>query len=152
MADSTQKERLENYIKDILEACKNDPLRTEVAISNLKALSNAIKEYEEAPKYYNTMFETKGIPNSVSSQKATIESEYKFPVVGELEKIYSKKLKQAELLQLSKQLSPAIGVKISREATRSKLLLLQWFSLNWEAIRPKITELNLDKMVFDEPK
>ena len=90
MVDSAQKERLENYIKDIFEACKNDPLRTEVAITNLKALNNAIIEYEKAPKYYNAIIEIESQSNHVSSKKSAFESEYKCPVVGELEKIYAK--------------------------------------------------------------
>lgn len=152
MADSAQKERLENYMKEILEACKNDSLRTEVALANLKALNNAIKEYEKAPKYYNAMLEAESQSNLISSKKSSFESEYKFPVVGELEKIYSKKLKQIELQQLAKQLAPKIGLKLNRDTTRSKVLLLQWFSINWPTIRPKIFELNLDKMSFNEPK
>lgn len=152
MADSAQKERLDNYINEIFGACTNDSLRTKVAIENLKALSLAIKEYERAPKYYNAMFEGETQSNFTSIKKSAFESEYKFPVVGELEKIYSKKLKQIELQQLAKQLSPKIGIKINRDTVRSKVLLLQWFSINWTVIRPKIFELNLDKMKFDEPK
>ena len=73
---------------------------------------------------------------------------YKFPVVGELEKIYGRKLKQTELQALGVQLASKTGLKLERDTKRSKPLLLQWFYKNWTTLKPKIHEFNLNNMNF----
>lgn len=154
MTDSNQQAKLENYIKEIIAACKDDSVKLEVAISNFQALANAMKQYERAPRYFNAAFEEgEAQPNQIRMKVGRIETDSQsFPVVYEIEKIYGRKLKQIELQQLANQISNKIGLKIGRNVKRSKVLLLQWFSTNWATIHPKIYEYNFNQMTFGDGK
>lgn len=150
MSESNLHSRIAGYIHDIIEACRQDPSRLEVATTNFQSLVNAMKLYERAPRYFNMILEDAEAPhNAAGQEKRSNEADmYKFPVVGELEKIYGKKLKQTELQMLGNALANKVGLRLDRDTKRSKVLLLQWFSQNWTTIHPKIYEHNLNKMSF----
>ncbi|OHS98392.1 hypothetical protein TRFO_35241 [Tritrichomonas foetus] len=150
MTDSNQIARIQGYIQEIYDHCAANPNRLEVAITNLQALKSAITSYERAPRYYNAIFEDNDVQPIM---KRTIDNEndqYKHPVIGELEKIFDRKLKQSELKDLAKALSEKIQLRLDRDTKRSKIKLLQWFSNNWEIVHQKIYEFNFNKMAFDD--
>lgn len=154
MAEYNQQARIEAYIRDIIEVCRSDPAKLEVAIVNFQSLLDAMKLYGRSPKYYNNFIEdaeknsqlTQHFPYTGNNRKDN--DPYKFPVVGELEKIYGRKLKQTELQALGVQLASKTGLKLERDTKRSKPLLLQWFYKNWTTLKPKIHEFNLNNMNF----
>ena len=155
MSESTQHSRIAQYIREIIEVCKNDPSRLEVAIVNFQSLVNAMKAYERAPRYFNDILEEADsfipagqMPHIISQEKRHDGDPYKYPIVGELEKIYKRKLKQTELQALASQLSAKTGLRLERDTKRSKALLLQWFSNNWTTLQPKIFEFHLNQMQF----
>ena len=153
MTENTQQSKLEEYINEIIEACKNDDTRLQVAISNFQALCESMKSYDRAPNYYNAILEECGPQrNSVTIKSKLSGASDKNPVICDLEKIYNRKFKLNELKQLAKELSKVLELKLSRDEKRSRPRLLQWFSSNWKAIRPKIFECGLDKMEFEPPK
>lgn len=149
MTDNNNQIKIKQYINEIIEACKNDPIRQQVAISNFQALCDSMKGYERAPRYYNAIFEEGSQQaNSVTIRTKRSDAEAKHPIETEFEKIYNRKLKLTELQQLEKEISSKLQLKIDRNTKRSKICLLQWFSSNWEKIKPKIIEFGLDKMDF----
>ena len=159
MSESNQHARIVNYINEIIEACRQDPTRIEVATVNFKSLLNAMKLYERAPRYFNSIFEDdeNQFPqqdqmqfNQMNEKKN--ESTNKAPVLNELEKIYGRKLKQTDLQQLGSALATQAGIKIDRDTKRSKVALTKWFATNWQIIYPKIYELNLNTMNFNKGK
>lgn len=153
MTDNKQQSKLEGYINDIIKACEGDPTRLQVAISNFQALCDAMKGYERAPRYYNAIFEEgDNQANLLTIKTKRIDTDAKLPIISELEKIYGWKLKHIELQQLAKEISDKLKIKVSRDTKRSKILLLEWFSSNWETIRPKMLEYKLDKMTFESKK
>lgn len=150
MTDNQQQSKLEALINEIIEACKNDPIRLQVAISNFQALCDSMKGYERAPRYFNAIFEEGATQaNSVSIRTKRSDADAKHPIEVEFEKIYSRKLKLTELQHLEKELSSKLKLRIDRNTKRSKVCLLQWFSSNWEIIQPKIIEFGLDKIDFE---
>ena len=113
-----------------------------------------MSRYALAPRYYNTALEEAntlyvppGQPN-MPPQERSNKDPYKYPVVGQLEKIFGRKLKQTELQELGKILAQKIGLKLDRETKRSKQLLIQWFSNNWATLHMRIYEFDLPKMSF----
>ena len=150
-----QHSKIATYIQEIIEACKDDSIKREVAIANFTSLLNAMKGYERAPRYYNAIFdENDAQPNQMNmriNDKHNDADVYKYPVVGELEKIYGRKLKQCELQKLANALSSSVNIHLTRDTKRSKSLLLNWFSNNWTVIHSKIYELKLNQMKFDDP-
>ena len=154
MSESSQHSRIAKLVQDIIEACKNDPTRMEVAIANFDCLIKAMRQYELAPRYYNAALEDPdpsytppGQPNIPISDKGNNDP-YKYPVVGELEKIFGKKLRQSELQKVGKFLAQKIGLRLDRETKRSKPMLIQWFSAHWETLHSKIYEFGGSKMLY----
>lgn len=157
MTDQSQINNISGMIQEILNRCHGDPIRTDIAITNFKALLDAMKIYEKAPKYFNALLEESETPiimtNTTYPQLQYTEQQhetelYKYPIVGELEHIYGHKLKQIHLQKLGTALSNKIGLRLNRDTKRSKQLLLQWFSANWTTLHPKIYEFGFHKSDF----
>lgn len=152
MSNSTQN-KLEKYIQDIIEACRTDPGRIEVAIVNFKSLLTAMKVYDNAPRYFNSILEEAEMPAIQGQPQYQQEDQHtsgksQFPVIGEMEKIFNRKLKQVQLQQIASALSMNTGVRLDRDTRRSKIALVQWFTNNWAVLHPKIYELGLPNKEF----
>lgn len=152
MSESSQHSQIAKLIQDIISACREDPSRIEVAIANFEALITSITRYALAPAYYNTALEgariqhvQPGQPNMLPQDRQG-KDPYKFPVVGQLEKIFGQKLKQKQLQEIGKILAEKIGLKLDRDTKRSKPQLLKWFSVNWETLHPRIYDFKLNNM------
>ena len=148
--------RIAKLIQEIIEACRNDPTRIEVATANFQCLVKVMELYERAPRYFNAALEEAdlpfirpGPPNMEAPDKGGKEM-YKVPIVGELEKIFGRHLKHTELQLVGKILSKKTGVKLSRDTKRSKPLLLQWFADHWDLLHTKIYDYELNKMEFNK--
>lgn len=123
-------------MQEILDACQNNALRTDVALSNLIQLKKAIEKYDQAPKYYNTFFEKSADSDfSGFSETSRISDHYKYPIIGELEKAYGKHMKKTDLDQLAKRISVKTSTRLTRDSTLTKDRLLEWFSQHWSNIR-----------------
>ena len=140
-----------SLIQEIIKACKNDKIKTEIALLNFEQLIQAMSQYEMAPKYYNAVLEEVDIPTvaqnqapfSNSNEKRSENDQSKYPIIGDLEKIYGRRLKQKELQLLGNTLATKTGLKLDRVTKRSKIALLSWFSKNWQMLHPKIYEFGL---------
>lgn len=158
MSETTQHSRIAALVQEIIDACKNDATKTDVAIANFQCLVTAMKLYERAPKYFNAALEEVDqmmipggvVPGQVPTDKKDKNDPYKYPVVGELEKIFGRKLKQKQLQQLGTTLSRKIGLRLDRDTKRSKLKLIQWFSTHWQTLHGKIYEFGLPNTPFEE--
>lgn len=158
MSETTQHSRIAALVQEIIEACNNDATKTDVAIANFQCLITAMKMYERAPRYFNAALEEADQPilqgvqaaAQVHHDRRDKNELYKYPVVGELEKIFGRKLKHKELQQLGTTLSRKIGLKLDRDTKRSKMALIQWFSTHWQTLHGKIYEFGLPNGAFDK--
>ncbi|EAY11849.1 hypothetical protein TVAG_459210 [Trichomonas vaginalis G3] len=159
MTESNQHNRIVKYINEIIEYCRQDPTRIEVAVANFNCLLTAMKLYDRAPRYFNSIFDD--CDATIPLQNAPIiplaadkppESQNKPPVLNELEKIYGKKLKITDLQMLGSALSQNLNIKLDRDTKRSKVAMINWFATNWNVILPKIYELGLQRMDFSKAK
>ncbi|OHT08274.1 hypothetical protein TRFO_04875 [Tritrichomonas foetus] len=160
MSDSTQHSRMASCIQDIVEKCKKNPSKIEIATANFQALLKAMKGYSKCRKLYSSLFENDA-PNKAIQREAQIQRAERIErnkrnqpkvtpqAITELEAIYNRKLKHTELKELATKLNQVVGCYINRETKRSKTLLIEWFSINWETIRPLIYSSGLDKYDFD---
>ena len=160
MSETSQHARISKYIQEIQEICTRDQTKVEVAIVNFKSLLTAMKLYDRAPRYFNSIFDD---DDNQYMQQDDIRFDQlndpkngaismKPPILNELEKIYGRKLKQPDLQQLGSVLASKIHLKLDRNTKRSKALLIKWFETNWQLIYPKIYECNLNQMEFQRPK
>ena len=158
MSGESQISNIERTVNEIIAKCRNDPARTEIAKVNFIMLIETMKKYEKGPKYYNAIMEESDIGfGQVQStypmpqdKRGSTES-YQSPVLAELEKIYSKKLKQKDLQKLGSELSRLAGLRLDRNTKRSKQELVNWFQTNWSFLHSKIYEHSLQNLDFENP-
>ena len=132
MSQSNQHSRIASLIQEIIDACKTDPTRLEVATVNFESLIKAMKLYEKAGGYFKAMLD------DASSSKANSKSS----VIDELQKVVGQKMKHQDLLKLATYLSGKIGLKISREMKRNKVYLIRWYEWNWDKLYPMINSID----------
>jgi hypothetical protein len=143
MADEEQIGRIDRYLEDIIRMCREDPSALQMSIANFKYLLDSMKAYERAPRIFNSRLEEIQPPPARSFQvRAVVNTEqHRFPVIGNLEKEFRRKLKQSELVFIAKTLARALGLKLEREEKRKKDELIRWFDAHWQVIEPKIREI-----------
>ena len=136
MSQSNQHSRIASLIQEIIDACKTDPTRLEVATVNFESLIKAMKLYEKADRYF------KAIIDEADNSNKNI----KLPVMEELQKIFGRKVKQQDLLKLATYLCTKTGLNISREMKRNKIFLIRWYEWNWETLYPLIHSMDISKI------
>ena len=127
---------------------------------NFKSLLNAMKLYDRAPRYFNSIFEDDEMQymqgdgmnfNKQNSSNADQNQPNKSKI-NELEKIFGRKLKQTDLQQIGNLLASKLNLKLDRNTKRSKVLLIEWFTKHWQILYPKIYEFNLPQMDLQHMK
>jgi hypothetical protein len=149
MSESTQHSRIANYIHEIITGCQNDPVRLEVATVNFTSLLTAMKLYERAPRHFNAIIDEADNPPAQLGQQTFMampsfpESAdmYKNPVIGPLEEMFGRKLKQQELVVFGKVVAERLSIKLDRDTKRHRGKLLRWYSDNWGIVRPMMQEI-----------
>ena len=146
MSQSNQHYRIASLIQEIIDACKTDPTKLEVATVNFEYLIKAMKEYEKASHYYKAMLDE--ADNSPSNEQINIgQTIYttKFQVQDELQKIFGRQLKHIDLQKIGSILSTKTGLKYTRNLKRNKFLTLRWFESNWEKLYPYLLSIDLSE-------
>jgi hypothetical protein len=149
MSESTQHSRIANYIHEIIQGCQNDPVRLEVATVNFTSLITAMKLYERAPSHFKAIIDEADNPPAQLGQPTFMAipafgenaNMYRNPVIGPLEEMFGRKLKQRELATYGKIVAERLSLKLDRETKRNRAKLLRWYSDNWEALRPMMQEI-----------
>jgi hypothetical protein len=98
MPESTQHSRIANYIREIITACENDPIRLEVATVHFTSLITAMKLYAGAPRHFTAIFEE---GENLAQQSLPVlpravplpdnADTYKTPIIGALEELLGKR-------------------------------------------------------------
>ena len=155
MSEGSQISKIERSINEIIASCRNDPAKAEIAKVNFINLIEIMKKYEKGPKYYNAIMEDSDTQGILQTQTFPMQIEKRVDdgsnstILIELQKIYSRKLKQKELQILGTKLAGYTGLKLDRDTKRSKQHLLNWFASNWQMLHLKIYEFNLEKLDFN---
>jgi hypothetical protein len=141
-----QIERIEQYLDQIITMCREDPTALQMAVANFKFLLDVMKVYERAPRMFTARLgETQLPPRHPGRPEPPVATsptdQHRFPVIGNLEVEFGRKLKQRDLVSIAKRLTLSLGLKLERQVKRKKDDLLQWFDSNWQAIEPLVREM-----------
>jgi hypothetical protein len=153
MTSETDSSRIAASLDQITDLCRENPGSRELALVNLRSLLDVMRAYERAPRMYNVQLEdAQPTPrHPVRSLPVLRPEPYKYPVVGNLEAEFRRKLKQRDLVKIAKQLTAITGLKLVREQKRRKDELLSWFDSNWQVLEPRIREVRDSIQFSDAP-
>jgi hypothetical protein len=140
-----QIDRIKSYLEAITAICQEYPSALQMAIANFNSLLSVMKAYERAPRMFNARLEeTQPAPRhaarSYQAPQPVNPEPHRFPVIGNLEMEFGRKLKQKDLVAIAKGLTGSLGLKLEREVKRKKEQLIEWFDANWQVIEPKVKD------------
>lgn len=137
---------LERYLNEIMDVCRTNNKKLELAVTNLRILVSSLKKYQVSPKYYESFLQLTESSSLILSIDNQTDSKI---VVEHLESIFDRKLNIKYLQKLGSVLALKTGLHLDRGTKRSKPLLIKWFSKYWDILHQKIYEYGLQSFDFE---
>jgi hypothetical protein len=127
------------YVHEIIASCAQTPARLELITANFELLVIALKRYDRAPRFFDTLLEDAlgapphGPKPGVMPSPDPGNSE---PMKNRLAEVLGQKMNQRELVKIAKAIADRLAIVLGRDQKRNQTLLFKWFEDHWDVIRP----------------